>query len=66
MKAILALLSLLASLANLFAVARGQPEELPAIEKISGAEVSIKRLRIIISASGGFSYFTIPKQKYVN
>ena len=61
MKAILALLSLLASLENLFAVARGQPEELHAIEKLSGAEVSIKRLRIIISASG-----VIPKQKYVN
>ena len=49
MKAIVALLSLLASLANVFAVARGQPEKLPAIEKISGGEVGIKRLR-----SGGF------------
>ena len=64
MKALLASLSLLASSANLFAVAIGHPEELPALEKISGAEVSIKRLRIIISASGGF--FLIPKQKYVN
>ena len=61
MKAILALLSLLASLAILFAVARGQPEKLPAIEKISGGEVSIKRLRIIFFASGAL----ILKQKYV-
>ena len=57
MKAILASLSLLASLANLFTVARGQPEELPAIEKISGAEVNIKRSRIIILVSGGFFLF---------
>ena len=63
MKAILASLSLLASLANLFAVARGQPEELPAIENISGAEVSTKRSRIIILASGGY-LLAIPKQKH--
>ena len=49
MKAILVLLSLLASLENLFAVARGQPEEMPAIEKISGAEVSSKPLRYFAS-----------------
>ena len=54
MKAILASLSLLVSLANLFAVARGQPEELPAIEKISGAEVSITRLRTFF-VSGGYT-----------
>ena len=58
MKAILVLLSLLASLENLFAVARGQPEEMPAIEKISGAEVSIKPLRFF--SAGGYT-----KQKYV-
>ena len=40
MKAIFAWLSLLASLANLFDVASGQPEEPLAIGKMPGAEVS--------------------------
>ena len=41
MKAMFAWLPLLASLANLFAVASGQPEEPPAIVKKSMPEVSV-------------------------
>ena len=47
MKATFAWLSLLASLANLFDVASGQPEEPLAMGKIPGAEVSFQQLRII-------------------
>ena len=42
-------LFLLASLANIFAVASGQLEEQPAIGKISGAEVGDDRLCIFFS-----------------
>ena len=44
MNAIFSWLSLLASFANLFAVASGQPKEPPPIGKISGAEVRSTRL----------------------
>ena len=50
-------LFLLASLANVFAVASGQPEESLAIGKISGAEVSDDRLCIFFLSFG--SYFKI-------
>ena len=47
MKAIFAWLSLLASLANLFDVASGQPEEPLAMGEMHGSEVGFWRLRII-------------------
>ena len=47
MKATFAWLSLLASLANRFDVASGQPEELLAIGKMPGAEVSFEQLYLI-------------------
>ena len=43
MKAIFARLSLLVSLANLFNVASGQPEEPLAIGMMAGAEVGFQR-----------------------
>ena len=42
-------LPLVASMASFFAVASGQPEELPAIGKKSGLEVSAERLCIYFS-----------------
>ena len=47
MRAIFAWLSLLASLANLFDVASGRPEEPLAMGEMHGSEVSFWRLRII-------------------
>ena len=47
MKTIFSWLSLLASLANLSDVASGQPEDPVAIGKMPGAEVCLRRLRII-------------------
>ena len=47
MKAIFAWLSLLASLANLFDVASGRPEEPLAMGEMNGSEVGFWRLRII-------------------
>ena len=52
MKAMFAWLFLLASLANVFAVASGQPEESLAIGKISGAEVSADKLCIFFLCVG--------------
>ena len=49
-------LFLLASLANVFAVASGQPEERPAIGKISGAEVSDDKLCIFFLSFGSYFY----------
>ena len=54
MKAIFALLSLLASLANLPDVASGQPEEPLAIRKMVGPKVIFWRLRIILRFSDNF------------
>ena len=49
MKAMFAWLPLVASMASVLAVASGQPEELPAIGKKSGPEVSAERLFIYFS-----------------
>ena len=49
MKAMFAWLPLVASMAGVLAVASGRPEELPAIGKKSGLEVSAERLCIYFS-----------------
>ena len=62
MKAIFAWVSLLASLANLFDVASGIPEEPLAIGKMPGVEVNFCRLCIISIVFG--SYFTQTKKYF--